>query len=264
MEFTGSSNPFAPQRPTGISVLSVLMFIGGITSVVLGALILALGDLIGAYYGDVVATSLYAFGIILAGIGTLNLFVAYGLWIGKGWAWILAIAFAIIGIASSVADSIVILASGGSGSILLAALPEVVILFYLTRSKVRGFFGRGLSYNPEIVMKYTENVMTHLASDPAESAKVVAAFDKAGQSGVVDYLKQQDPDLTIDEARASAFALTSSIQGVLPTGREGTADTSPSNKLHPQTATGTVGSAETDSSQETKKEKSWIERWLQR
>ena len=88
--------------------------------------------------------------------------------------------------------------------------------------------------------------MRHLAESPADWANVLAAIDKSGQAGVVDYLKEQDSDLTGDEARVVALAITSSIEKQLPT------------------VTNTGGSSETNSEREREKEKSWIDKWLQR
>jgi hypothetical protein len=230
------------KRPTGVSILSVLLFFGGILLALFGAVILFLGDLIGATYGDLSAASFYVFGVIFVVLGIVNFFVAYGLWEGEAWAWTLAVAFAIIGLAVSAGESIASLASGGSASVVLVALPEeAIILYYLRRADVKAFFGRGLSHTEEVMRYYTEEVMRHLTAYPAESVRVFNAFDRSGYDGVVNYLKENDPDLTIEEAGAVAnWIISNKERLVLKPGEE------------------------TNSHQERKKEKSWIDKWLQR
>jgi phage-related protein len=57
-----------------------------------------------------------------------------------GWAWILSLIFAVLGIIGSVIS----LARGGLGPIVTFVL-DVVIIFYLTRPNVKAFFGESKS-----------------------------------------------------------------------------------------------------------------------
>jgi uncharacterized membrane protein (DUF2068 family) len=74
-------------------------------------------------------------GGVLIIVALLNVLFAWGLWNGKGWAWILALIFAVLGILFS----LVSLVRGGLGSIIVLII-DVVIVYYLTRPNVKAFF----------------------------------------------------------------------------------------------------------------------------
>jgi len=72
-------------------------------------------------------------GVILALIGTVNFVIAYGYWNGRGWAWIVGLAFAALGIIIGL-----ITLPGG----LIRIVLDVLIIYYLTRPHVKIFFGK--------------------------------------------------------------------------------------------------------------------------
>ena len=75
-------------------------------------------------------------GGVLIIVALLDVVFAWGLWSGKGWAWILALIFAVLGILFS----LVSLVRGGLGSIVVLVI-DAVIVYYLTRPNVKAFFG---------------------------------------------------------------------------------------------------------------------------
>jgi len=102
-------------------------------------------------------------GGILIVIGLLDLGFAWGLWTGKGWAWILALIFAILGIIGSVLS----LVRGGLGAIVILLL-DAVIVYYLTRPNVKAFFGET---NAPISGPAPTPVMAQPSTPPAGPAR---------------------------------------------------------------------------------------------
>ena len=116
-------------RPFGVTILAVLNLIGGILAVIGGLGLLLLGA-IGAPI-PMLGLILFPIAIIgLAGlvVGILQLIVAYGLWMGRTWAWWFAFLLAILNIISIIWRNLIGLIIG------------VVIIYYLTRPYVKEFF----------------------------------------------------------------------------------------------------------------------------
>ena len=98
-----------------------------------GAGLLALGGTLGGIFA--------ALGVVLGGImlllGLFQLFVAWGLWTGKRWAWFLALIFGILGIIFGLLSLI-----GGNVTSVVSLLINAVIVYYLYTQPVKAFFGR--------------------------------------------------------------------------------------------------------------------------
>jgi len=71
-------------------------------------------------------------------VALLDLVLAWGLWTGKGWAWIVTLIFAVLGILFSLVSVI----RGGIVAILILAL-DIIIIYYLFTPHVKAFFGEG-------------------------------------------------------------------------------------------------------------------------
>lgn len=110
-------------RPTGVTILAILSTIGGIFSLVFALLLLLDGALFGA--------------LLLVALGVANFFLAIGYLDGSEWAWILGIVFGIINIVGSAVEIVFGLAN------IFSMIFSGITLYYLTRPRVRGFFGRG-------------------------------------------------------------------------------------------------------------------------
>jgi len=127
------------ERPLGVTILAVLEIIAGILMLFGAAGMLFLATLgggmpvAGIFFGMFAMAMAFIF-VILA---ILAFIVAYGLWNGRGWAWWLAIILSIISLISNLGS----LATGNAGGI-VGLIIAVVILYYLTRPHVKGFFGR--------------------------------------------------------------------------------------------------------------------------
>ena len=113
-------------RPFGVTIIAILLAIGGIGSLLSGLTVLALVPILG---------------IILAGvffiIGLAYFAVAYGLWAGTRWDWIVTLILCGIAIIVGI-GSIVI---GHVGSLFLIVINGIVI-YYLYQQNVKAYFGK--------------------------------------------------------------------------------------------------------------------------
>ena len=139
------------NRPTGVTVLAVLEILLGLGSLGVGFILAAMSAFLGSLMGGVgvsgpdgVTFSAGLFGGLFAAIGAIiggiiiviglvNFAIAYGLLKGLGWAWILSLIFAVI----SIIFGILMFPIG-----IVAIIFDALIIFYLTRSNVKVFFGK--------------------------------------------------------------------------------------------------------------------------
>src|SRR5919197_1021482 len=133
-------------RPTGVTIIAVLMAIAGVVMIIAGISAIAVGPFISttvpsqnlpagmsaAMLGGV-ATGSGAFMLVL---GIAGLAISYGLFKGKGWAWTAAVVLSIVGIVMSA----VAIATGNFGSV-ISIIIDGVILYYLYRPHVKAYFG---------------------------------------------------------------------------------------------------------------------------
>ncbi|HVO86030.1 MAG TPA: hypothetical protein VMT06_02780 [Candidatus Eisenbacteria bacterium] len=108
------------DRPTGVTIISILYTLGSVGSVFFG-----LGSLL---FG-------YTFSIILISAALAVIIISYGLWEGLTWAWYLSIAGYIINIIIGIA-SLFLQSPIGIVSILL----NVAFIFYFLQKHVKKFF----------------------------------------------------------------------------------------------------------------------------
>jgi len=126
-------------RPLGITLLALLHLLQAVIFFVVGVGLIVLGAFIGhrlfgavRFLHGVVAL----IGVVVIVIGLLYLGLAWGLWTGKGWAWILSLVLAFLGIIVSIISLV-----GRSFGTLIVLILDAIIVFYLFRPNVRAFFG---------------------------------------------------------------------------------------------------------------------------
>lgn len=134
------------QRPTGVTILAVLQFIGGFISLILGISSLFFGGLIIA--SDAAATAgteidpgpiMLIAGVIALFSGVLGLLAGYGLFTLKGWGWQLALTFAIVNIIHNVLGLFQgVRIPGAIVGIVISGL----IVYYLMTYSVKQAFGK--------------------------------------------------------------------------------------------------------------------------
>ena len=147
-----------PSRPTGVTVLAILSILAGIVFLIGGAGAITVGLVIGTYAASQVSSSLATagypglaslgagtiaailtiIGAILLIVGILYLAVGAGFLGGKGWAWTLGIIGYIIGIILNIVQI-----GFGAYTNVLGLVIGILILYYLTRPRVKAFFGKG-------------------------------------------------------------------------------------------------------------------------
>ena len=137
-----------PSRPTGVSVLTVLVIIGGLIDLVTAAMLLVLATVSLSWLGILaglgtrgILLSLVSIGFLISAV--VSFILAYGLWNGRSWAWTWTFIFSIIGLIISVFGIAIIV--GIVGIIIYA-----VIIYYLTRVRVKTFFGKAAPPAPPI------------------------------------------------------------------------------------------------------------------
>jgi len=122
-------------RPTGVIILALLAALEGFILIIVGLFLAALAGVLGGL--------LFAVGGSIGGLfilfGIMNFVVAYGYWNGSGWAWIVGLILAIIGVIRA-------LLSSWTG--LISLLTNGLIIYYLTRPHVQRFFGKAPALTP--------------------------------------------------------------------------------------------------------------------
>lgn len=108
------------DRPTGVTIISILYTLGSVGSLFFG--------LSGLLFG-------YTFSIILIADALAVLVISYGLWEGLTWAWYLSIAGYIINIIIGIV-SLFLQSPIGIVSILL----NIAFIFYFLQEHVKKFF----------------------------------------------------------------------------------------------------------------------------
>jgi len=150
-----AANMTRPPRPVGVTVLTILQILSGLGDITIGAVLLILAVLAGALIGGALVTLLFLLDFVVIALGIFSFIMAYGLWTGKGWAWILTLIGAIIGIILGIIFAIMSITVGfveGSGlyeslaSIVCTIVFYLIILVYLNSGNVRAFFGRTGGY----------------------------------------------------------------------------------------------------------------------
>ena len=127
------------NRPTGVTVLAILAFIGGIFGILGGLTLAGLGGFVaasGAAGGGFAAV----LGVLLLLYGVLAFILGYGFWTLKPWAWTLGVGLQGASIALNIlqfindADQLV--------SAIISIAITAAILWYLFQPHVKAAFGR--------------------------------------------------------------------------------------------------------------------------
>jgi hypothetical protein len=141
--------PPAAGRPTGATVITIIEAILGVLGALAALALIGFGTIAGglgglsdveggAAVGGILAGFGFFFGIILALIAILYFAIAYGVWNGRGWAWMLGVIVSIIAVVFGVLGL-----SGGVSvfNLIQLALP-IVVLYFLWQPDVKRWLGR--------------------------------------------------------------------------------------------------------------------------
>jgi uncharacterized membrane protein (DUF2068 family) len=134
------------QRPTGVTILAVLQFIGGILSLIFGVSSLLFGGLMVA--SDAAATAgteidpgpiLLVAGVVAIVSGLIGLIAGYGLFTLKGWGWTLALVFSVLNIIRSLLG---MFQGGNVPGAIIGIVISGLIVYYLMTPTVKRAFGK--------------------------------------------------------------------------------------------------------------------------
>ena len=135
------------QRPTGITILAVLAFIGGIfgicgglSGIVGGAFLGGLAASAGASNATALGGMIAIYSIIAMGFAVADLVFGFGAWTLKPWAWMLGMV--LFGL--NIVFQLVALIAGWAtfGGIIISVAIAGVIIYYLLTPQVKQAFGR--------------------------------------------------------------------------------------------------------------------------
>jgi hypothetical protein len=118
------------KRPMVVKILVLIMIIGSILPLLAGAMMLTGGAFEGYFMQELFTQILPTYYVL---VGVIGLVLASGLWMGRGWAWTIALIIFIIGIIMD----LVTLPSGIVGIVI-----DVIVLYLLMRPDTRRFCGK--------------------------------------------------------------------------------------------------------------------------
>jgi len=108
------------ERPTGITILAILYVLGGLMMLSVPAFLTALIPMEVPFLAEIGIICWAVFGLL----AILYFVVAWGLWNGKGWARMVAIVLAILGLLNFPIGTII----------------SIILLIYLFKDDVKAYF----------------------------------------------------------------------------------------------------------------------------
>lgn len=148
------------KRPIGVTIIAILIIIGGIVLLIGGISLIGLGAIFSLSsteidqagpnstgIAEIAALGMIpiVMGIIMLILGIAYLVVSYGLLKGKGWAWTITIIVTIIGLIMQIISAIVIGSFTSSiitglTSHIIGIIISGIIIYYMFRPHVKAFF----------------------------------------------------------------------------------------------------------------------------
>jgi hypothetical protein len=141
------------SRPIGITILAVLEILIGIVGLLVSLAIIGFSALFSTLprVGSLLGTIGFMIGGVILFFSIIWLATGVGFLHGRGWSWTLGIVFSILSLLGAVGALTIGLITGGVGGIVFWGL----MLYYLTRTHVKSFFGKALAPNSSFVMPYS-------------------------------------------------------------------------------------------------------------
>ena len=152
-----------PSRPIGITILGIIEILIGVLGFLVSLAIIGVSALFSTL--PTVGTLISSVGVVIGGVflffSLVWLATGVGFLHGKGWAWTLGMIFTVLSIL-------------GAGLVAFSGLYQagyalgfwVLMILYLTRSRVKAFFGKGTlpTYMPAMNMQPTMRTSPTLQS----------------------------------------------------------------------------------------------------
>jgi len=124
------------QRPTGVTILAILAFVGGVFGVLGGLALFGFGAVFAAYTGGGLA---FFFGIVLIALSIVELYIGYGFWTLKRTAWSLGLV--VFGASLIIQFVEIPLGYNDVGSFVVTLVIYGAVLYYLLTPGVKAAFG---------------------------------------------------------------------------------------------------------------------------
>lgn len=118
------------KRPTVVKILVLIVVIASIIPILAGVMMLTGGAYEGYFMQELLSQILPTYYVL---VGVIGLVMAWGLWVGRGWAWVIALIIFIIGIIMD----LVTLPTGIVGVVI-----DAIVLYLLMRPDTRRFCGK--------------------------------------------------------------------------------------------------------------------------
>ena len=143
-----------PSRPVGITILAVLEILIGIVGLLTSLVIIGFSALFSTL--PTVGSLLGAIGLVVGGVvlffSVIWLATGVGFLHGRGWSWTLGMIFSALSLLGAIGALTIGLLTGGVGGLIFWGL----MLYYLTRTHVKAFFGKGgLLITPAYMVPYS-------------------------------------------------------------------------------------------------------------
>src|SRR5881296_148932 len=176
-----------PSRPVGITILAILEILIGIVGLLASLVIISFSALFATL--PTVGPLLGAIGLVIGGVvlffSIIWLATGVGFLHGRGWSWTLGVIFSILSLLGAIGALTIGLITGGVGGLIFWGL----ILYYLTRTHVKAFFGKaGLPFNPAYGLPYSlapqssqPQIATNVAYGRPSAAGPPVAFSPISQ-----------------------------------------------------------------------------------
>src|SRR5467141_1474566 len=143
-----------PSRPVGITILAILEILIGIVGLLASLAIIGLSALLSTLprVGSLLGTFGLIIGAVVLFFSIVWLATGAGFLHGRGWSWTLGMIFSVLSMLGAIGALTIGLITGGVGGLVFWGL----MLYYLTRTHVKAFFGKGgLPLTPGYVMPYS-------------------------------------------------------------------------------------------------------------
>ena len=140
-----------PPRPIGITLLAIIQILIGLLGLLVSVVIIGLAALFAGLFSaiPVIGILIGTVGVVIGGVflffSLIWLATGVGFLHGRGWAWTLGMIFTVLSLLGAAYVAFIGVYQAG-----YALVFWIIMLFYLTRSHVKVFFGKGTvpSYMP--------------------------------------------------------------------------------------------------------------------
>lgn len=143
-----------PSRPVGVTILAVFEILIGIVGFLASLAIIGLSKLFSTLprVGSLLGTFGFIIGAMVLFFSVIWLATGVGFLHGRGWSWTLGMIFSVLSLLGAIGALAIGLITGGVGGLVFWGL----MLYYLTRTHVKAFFGRvGLPLSPTYGLPYS-------------------------------------------------------------------------------------------------------------